>query len=273
MMPALKPRFANQTYSTKSSSNILDVYLPETGKAPFPLVLFIHGGAFMHGDKERPEALADFLAAGFAVASLNYRLSGQAIWPAQLNDIKAALMFLRSNTNRLMIDGQRIAVFGPSAGGFLAAVVALSLAVDPASQIKACVDWYGPVDFGTMDQDMEDSGIERASGRNDGPESPESKLLGVTVRDHPDIAAAASPLAFLGQLPAELTPPPFLIMHGSEDPLIAPKQSERLRDALREKYGEDACDYYLLEEGGHGGSEFDRPEIRAIVIDFLNRHL
>ena len=272
-MPTPKPRFANQPYSTRSSSNVLDVYIPENGNAPFPLVLFIHGGAFMHGNKEDPDCLAELLDAGFAMASMNYRLSGQAIWPSQLEDIKGALLFLRSNTNRLSIDGQRIATFGPSAGGHLASVTALALARDPASRVQACVDWYGPIDFLNMDSDIEATGVIRESGRNDIAGSPESRLIGATVCENPALAAEASPLTFLANLPSGVVPPPFLIMHGAEDALIAPKQSERLRDALIAAYGENAAEYHLLADAGHGGSEFSKPETCAIVVEFLSRHL
>jgi len=272
-MPTPKPHFANQPYSTRSSSNVLDVYIPTNGNAPFPLVLFIHGGAFMHGDKEDPDCLIDLLDAGFAVASMNYRLSGQAIWPAQLDDIKAALLFLRSNTNRLSIDGQRIATFGPSAGGHLASVTALSLAKDPVTQVQACVDWYGPIDFMNMDGDIEATGVVRESGRNDVAGSPESRLIGATVSENPELAATASPLTYLANLPTDAVAPPFLIMHGAEDTLIAPKQSERLRDALIAAFGDAAVEYHLLSDAGHGGSEFAKPETSAIVVDFLNRHL
>ena len=272
-MPTPKPRFANQPYSTRSSSNVLDVYIPESGNAPFPLVLFIHGGAFMHGDKEDPDCLAELLRAGFAVASMNYRLSGQAIWPAQMDDIKAALLFLRSNTNRLSIDGQRIATFGPSAGGHLASVTALALAKNPETRVQACVDWYGPIDFIHMDKDIEATGVVRESGRNDAAGSPESRLIGATVSDNPELAATASPLTYLANLASDATPPPFLIMHGAEDALIAPRQSERLRDALIAAYGENAVEYHLLSDAGHGGSEFAKPETSAIVVEFLTRHL
>lgn len=272
-MPTPKPRFANQPYSTRSSSNVLDVYLPSTQDMPFPVVLFIHGGAFMHGDKADPDGVQELLQAGYAVASINYRLSGQAIWPAQLEDIKSAILFLRANTNRLGIDGQRFAVFGPSAGGHLASVAALAFAGHQTARLQACINWYGPIDFLTMDDDMESTSVPRESGRNDAAGSPESRLIGATVKENPVIAAAASPLTFLANLPEGVLPPPFLIMHGDKDPLIAPKQSERLNNALRSAYGEDASEFHLIPDAGHGGLEFETSETMTIVVDFLNRYL
>lgn len=272
-MPTPKPRFANQPYSTRSSSNLLDVYLPTTQNIPFPLVLFIHGGAFMHGDKADPDGINELLEAGFAVASMNYRLSGQAVWPAQLEDIKAAILFLRANTNRLGIDGQRFAAFGPSAGGHLASVAALAFAAHHTARLQACINWYGPIDFLKMDEDMEATSVRRETGRNDAAGSPESRLIGATVKDNPILAASASPLTFLANLPEGVSPPPFLIMHGSEDPLIAPKQSERLDNALRTAYGENASEFHLLQGAEHGGYEFEKPETMDLVVGFLNRHL
>jgi acetyl esterase/lipase len=264
--PSQKPDFADQRYSQASTRNVLDIYLPR-GNANPPLVLWIHGGAFKFGDKAKPEGLAQFLEAGIAVASMNYRFSSEATWPAQLDDLKAAVTFLRSNSERFGFDGARIASFGASAGGHLSAMAGIALAGDPATRLTAAVSWFPPVDFTTMDADIEATGVTRKTGRNDAADSPESQLVGASVKDNPQKALEGSPLTYVQRLPEGVTPPPFLIMHGEQDQMIGHGQSERLAAALVARGGE--AQFVLLPEGGHGTGDFEKPEAVARVIAFL----
>lgn len=271
-MNKTKPDFANIKYADRSERNVMDVYVPKTGSGPFPVVLWIHGGGFMMGDKAEPQSLDALLEAGFAVASANYRLSSQAKWPAQMDDLKSALATLRSNAASYNINKTKVATFGASAGGHLSAWLALASAGDSATSVQAAVDWFGPIDFTTMDADMERTGVERATTRNDAADSPESALIGKTVKDDPAAAKAASPLAALAALPAATAPPPFLIMHGAKDQLIGRGQSERLRDALLARGG-SSLEYHLLPEGTHGGGDFQKDPATRTVIDFLKKNL
>ncbi len=264
--PSQKPDFADQRYGQASTRNVLDIYLPK-GAANPPLVLWIHGGAFKFGDKAKPEGLAQFLEAGIAVASMNYRFSSEAIWPAQLDDIRAAVGFLRTNAARFGFDGARIASFGASAGGHLSAMAGIALAGDPATRLTAAVSWFPPVDFTTMDADIEATGVTRKTGRNDAADSPESQLVGAPVGENSQRALEASPLTYIQKLPAGVTPPPFLIMHGAQDQMIGRGQSERLAAALVARGG--SAQFVLLPEGGHGTGDFEKPETVAQVIAFL----
>jgi acetyl esterase/lipase len=167
-------------------------------------VVFIHGGAFFMGDKSDGQRERDCLfLAGFAVASINYRYSSEAIWPAQLEDLKSAFAWLRAHAEDYGYDGQRMASFGPSAGGHLSASIGIALAADQATAIDASVVWFPPVDFPAMDGDILATGISRATGRNDAPDSPESRLIGAHVAQHPDLARAAGPVARLAELPSD----------------------------------------------------------------------
>jgi acetyl esterase/lipase len=262
------------TFAGLSARNRLDLYLPQ-GTANPPLVLFIHGGAFKMGDKANQDGSgligkAALLAAGFAVASVNYRYSTEAIWPAQLNDLRAALAFLRGNAVRLGFDGGRIASFGPSAGGHLSAMCGIAFAEDPLTRLKASVVWYPPVDFPTMDEDMLASGVERATGRNDAADSPESLLVGALVSENPAQARSASPLTYLAGLPAGTPLPAFLIMHGAKDPYIAARQSERLHEGLAAFGTAPALELSILPDGTHGGGDFELPQTMAHVVSFLS---
>jgi acetyl esterase/lipase len=256
-------------YAATSPRCVLDLALPDGVTAP-PLVAFIHGGAFFMGDKaDCPAERAALLDAGFAVASLSYRFSSEAIWPAPLDDLKAAFAFLRANAAGYGYDPRHMASFGPSAGGHLSASVGIVLSADPATRLDASVAWFPPVDFPTMDNDIEATGIDRATGRNDGPKSPESRLIGATVADHPDLARAAGPIARLAELPPGARLPDMLVMHGARDPYIAAAQSRRLHLALAAHGTASRLDLDILPQGTHGGGEFAEPQAMQRVTDFL----
>jgi acetyl esterase/lipase len=260
---------ADIAYASMSPRNVLDLIVPDTA-APPPLVVFIHGGAFRMGDKSdslrERQALVDV---GFAVASLNYRYSTEAIWPAQLDDLCAAFAFLRAHASRFGFDADRVASFGPSAGGHLSASVGIALSARPETRLAASIVWFPPVDFPTMDADMIATGIARATGRNDSPGSPESVLIGATVADHPDLARSAGPIAQLALLPPATTLPPFLIMHGAFDPYVAAAQAQKLHAALAAYGTSPRLEIDILPGGTHGGGDFEAPETMARVAAFL----
>jgi acetyl esterase/lipase len=256
-------------YSDRSARCLLDLALPDGVTRP-PLVVYIHGGAFHMGDKSDGTAERQaMLAAGFAVASVNYRLTDEAIWPAQLDDLKAAFAFLRAQAGALGFDGARIASFGPSAGGHLSASIGIALAASPATALDASVVWFPPVDFPTMDADIEATGIARATGRNDGPKSPESRLIGAPVTDNPDLARSVGPIARIAELPSGARLPDMLIMHGALDPYIAAAQSRRLHAAVAAHGTASRLDLDILPFGTHGGGEFEEPQTLARVAGFL----
>jgi len=255
-------------YASRSPRNALDIHLPEGVKNP-PLVVWIHGGAFRMGDKSNPEGLKALLDAGFAVASINYRLSSEAVWPAQLDDLRDAFAFLRTHAAEYGYDATRIASFGASAGGHLSAMAGIALSSDPANRLAASVIWFPPIDFSTMDEDIESTGVKRRTGRNDAADSPESALLGAPVKDNPDLVRAASPVALLEKLPAGTRLPAFLIMHGARDPFIGRGQSGRLFSALLARPEIRSLEYVLLPDGGHGSGDFQKPEAIGKVVSFL----
>ena len=224
---AMNRSSADIRYAQISPRQVLDLVVPDA-TTPAPLVVFIHGGAFRMGDKSdclrERQALVD---AGFAVASLNYRYATEVIWPAQLDDLRAAIGFLRTHADRFGFDATRIASFGPSAGGHLSASVRIALSATSETWLAASIVWFPPVDFPTMDADIEATGVARATGRNDAPDSPESVLIGSCVADHPDLARSAGPIAQLGLLPTGAKLPAFLIMHGALDPYIAAAQAAK----------------------------------------------
>jgi acetyl esterase/lipase len=202
----------------------LDLYLPSRSSKPqlSPVVLWIHGGGFEGGDKTQwsPTALTRF---GYAVASMNYRFSNEAIFPAQLEDCYEAVQFLRKNAPSYGLDCDRMAVFGASAGGQLAVLLASRLASEPGNKdLKAIVDWSAPTDLLTYAaQDR------NAPAQRHGPSGFVAKWIGGLPEERPDLARLASPV-----FTVRASLPPVLIMHGTKDDIVPIAQSEELYAAL-----------------------------------------
>ena len=159
-------------YADQSPAQKLDIYLPETGDGPFPVILSIHGGAFSGGDKRDGQVtpMLEGLKRGYAVVSINYRLSGESIWPAQINDCKAAVRWIRANAGHYKLAADKIAAWGGSAGGHLSAMLGTSGDVaaledlsqgnaQQSSRVQVVVDWFGPTNFLTMDELQKQSEI------------------------------------------------------------------------------------------------------------------
>jgi acetyl esterase/lipase len=252
----------------------LDLYLPE-GQGPFPLIVWIHGGGWASGDKDLSPNSPQIRQTnrGYAVASINYRLSHQAKFPAQIEDCKAAVRWLRAHAGQYKLDPARIAAWGASAGGHLAALLgtsgdmsALEGSGNPgySSRLNAVVDWFGPTDLLKMAADSLPFPCNVID--HDAPFSPESLLIGCAIQTCPDKTQLANPIRYVSA-----DDPPFLIMHGTRDCLVGPPQSQRLRDALAAA-GVSVI-LKLIEQAGHGGSEFDDAENRKLVEDFLDQTL
>lgn len=253
---------------------MMDIYLPPVGQPPFPLVLWIHGGGWQGGSYNGVPASALALRNdGVAIASTRYRLSGEAIFPAQIHDVKGAVRFLRANASTYNIDPNRIASWGSSAGGHLSALLAMSSGVaalegssggNPAfsSEVQVCVDYFGPTDILNMNLDVTNppGGFD-----HDAPTSPESHLVGW---DEPgqgigDIRANLSnpnpPYPTLVTLCNQVNPitwvdatdPPTYIAHGTDDTAVPTMQSTRLDSALTT--AGVPHQYIQVAGAGHGG--------------------
>jgi acetyl esterase/lipase len=264
------PTHADLAYADVSPRNVVDIYLPE-GAGPFPFVIDIHGGAFRIGDKAGEAVAQEVLDAGIAVVRPNYRYSTDAIWPAQGEDMLAAVAWLRANGADYGLDPERFALWGQSAGGFLAVSTALSL-VEAGTPPRAVVDFYGPMDFARMDEDMAALGREAVMGATDPAESAESVLIGVPVGENREAATAMGPVGRLAALgPVSL--PPIMIRHGDADTFIAHLQSERLRDAWVAADPAAVVDFALVEGAGHGGDQFNAAGVTGPLVAFLTTHL
>ncbi len=275
----IQRKWLNLAYANQSPSQQLDIYLPNEGDGPFPVIVSIHGGAFMMGDKAdgQLKPMLEGLKRGFAVVSINYRMSGEAIFPALVLDVKAAIRWIKANATQFHLKKDAIAVWGGSAGGYLCAMEGLTggkpifedLNMGNAqenSQVQAVVDWFGPINFLTMDPQLQESG--NGTPDHNASNSPESKIMGQTITEIPDAVQKANPETYI-------TPdaPPFLIMHGTRDQLVPTQQSEHFAAALKPVLGENKVTLHLLEGAKHGGPEFETAENLARVFAFLDQYL
>jgi len=245
------------------SQQQLDLFLLQAPGEGVPLVVWIHGGEFRTGSKAQNVPLW-LLDEGYAVASVNYRLSGQAVFPAQIEDCKAAVRWLRANARHHGIDAERIAAWGESAGGHLAAMVGTSCEVNAfdvggnlgvSSRVAAVIDFFGPTDFLQMDAHRLPAGLV-----HDSPDSPESRVIGGPIQENMDKVARANPITYVTE-----HAPPFLIVHGDADPLVPFHQSRLLESAL--KAAGVPVTFYTVKGGGHG--RFTDPEVPRLVRRFL----
>jgi acetyl esterase/lipase len=276
------PAFKDVAYATVSSTQKLDIYVP-SGNGPFPVVLNFHAGGFKLGDKTNiPGKVGTaLLNAGYAVVGVNYRLSGEATFPAAVLDARAAVRFLRANAATYRLDPDRIAVFGQSAGGNIAAMLgtaAESTAFDDASlgnvgasnAVKAVVDWYGPTDFGVLDEQAKAQGCSSSDQTHGSASSFESAYLGTAVASAPDLVAKANPITYI-----DANDPPFLIQKGDQDCTVAIANTKMLADALQA--AGVTVQYDLLAGAGHGdtGSTlmFEGDTNVQKVVAFLDAHV
>ena len=249
----------------------LDVVKPKTPAAqPRPLLVWIHGGAWSSGNKEGGvEGLLWFAQQGYVCATVEYRLSKEAPFPAQLHDVKAALRYLRANADRFGLDPRRVGVWGSSAGAHLAALLGTTGDVDSldgtggnpgvSDDVQAVCDWFAPTDLLSVGHDEADQ------VKHNEANSPESRLLGGAIQENREKAIRANPMTYVSR-----NDPPFLVMHGDQDATVPIKQSEIFVKALREA---DVEVTYLPVPGGGHGKGFDTARYRQTVLHFFDKHL
>ncbi|HEY1049483.1 MAG TPA: alpha/beta hydrolase [Prosthecobacter sp.] len=253
----------------------LDLYLPEKATdKPLPLIVHIHGGGWRGGNKF-PCPVAGMVLKGYAVASIEYRFSQKAVFPAQIQDCQAALRWLRAHSQQYHFDTEHVGVVGASAGGHLSALVGTAGGKnlfpkiggneEQSERVQAVCDIFGPADFSTVvQQAAEDKNVKNIFQFNS-PSDPYSSLIGSKLDDKPK-ADAVSPVHHVSA-----DNPPFLILHGTHDTLVPYAQSEEFADALKDK----GVPVWLqkLPGSGHGGPAFGKPAVLQLTQNFFDKYL
>ena len=248
----------------------LDLYVPED-EGPFPLVVWIHGGGWVSGDKnDCPILNLGYCQNGYAAASIGYRLSPVAPFPAQIEDCKAAIRWLRANAKKYKIDPDRIGVIGGSAGGHLVCMLGVTGKnrvfdvgenLDQSSAVQAVCNLFGPTDL--------PNGLDGLDPNTDLTKAlidMYTKLLGGPMEDKMELAKSASPITYVDE-----NAPPFLHAHGTVDLLVPVEQAEKLHDKLRQMGVSSRL--FLIPRAGHGDRGFFTPQLFEEILIFFDKHL
>lgn len=228
----------------------------EGNKETYPLILYLQGCGWGWSEQDTfafiPQ-LSEFAKKGYVVASVQYRLSSQDVFPAQLEDVKTAIDYLKNHASQYNIDPGKIGLWGDSSGAHLALLAGL----DKQVGVQVVVDWFGPTDLLSMSQYP-------SVFDHDSPHSPESKLVGGAIQENQDKARQASPLHYV-----HTEAPPILLMHGDADDVVPYEQSVEMFKALRQAGNE--AEMYRITGAGHIG--FTQPQMMEVVATFLDTHL
>ena len=245
----------------------LDLARPAKGEGPFPLVVCLHGGAWQIGHRSAQHPRLRLLAAhGYVAASVDYRFAPKHPWPAQIDDAKAAVRFLRAYTKDYHIDPNRVAAVGDSAGGHLALLLGLmDDKGEPPSKVQAVVNYFGPTDLRTWSATPQGDALLKAAVNGRDSNGLLKDLLGTSDRKSPAVAKA-SPITYV-----DAKDPPVLTFQGTADPLVPAGQAKALHEALK-KAGV-AEKLVLLEGAGHGWGGKEKERTDRLMLEFLDRHL
>ena len=270
------PAFLTQdiSYAAESPSQKLDVHLP-SGEGPFPVIVLFHGGGFRFGDENMTiiQPVIDAgVANGYAVVSADYRKSGEAVFPAAVADAKAVVRWVRANAANYGFDAEHVAVWGESAGAYIAAMTALTPTVaalgaeENDAPVTALVDFYGPIEFATMDEQHLALGQSASVGI---PSSFESAFLGQTVGEDAEFTAQSWWGSYVDELPADFGLNAW-VQVGNADTNVPYTQSEDFAAALTELLGEENVRYGVIEGAAHEDAAFYTADNLAAVFAFLD---
>lgn len=281
ILDSIERKYLDVPYCGESPFQILDLYYPNEGKKPYPVIVHLHGGAFANGNQREThlEPILRGLERGYVVASVQYRRSGEALFPAQVWDAKAAIRFLRANAERYELDPARFASWGASSGGWLASMVGVT-AGNPAFEdpgqgnaehsaaVQAVVDWCGPCGgFLEMDAAFRKSGLGQAD--HDEADSPESRFLGRAITEIPELVRVACPCTYVDE-----NTPPVILIHGGADQIVPVEQSVRFYETIVQRCGQERAKLHIAEgKLHHGDPWYLEPWVTDTCLDFLDHAL
>lgn len=284
---AITNKYLDVAYANTSESQKLDIYLPDNIKESeaVPVIVYVHGGAFKTGDKSGGVlgSVLEGVKKGYAVVSINYRMSGEATFPAAIEDAKAAIRYLRANASEYNLDTENFAIWGESAGGNIAAMVGTTGDdktfdnadlgnAEQSSAVQAVVDWFGPLQFTEMDNQFKALGLTPKMGATSSSTSPESQYIGEDISKNPQAAEKANPGNYISA-----SDPAFLIQHGTADTNVPLTQSQNFAKALEQVLGSSKVTLETFEGAGHGDfggvKAFETEDNVKRVFEFLDSQL
>ena len=278
---SISRKWQDVPYADQSKAQMLDIYLPEQGEGPFPVLIFVHGGAYIFGNKRDSQFLHAIggIKKGYAVVSVEYRLATEAQFPYPLFDVKAAIRFLRAHAEEYLLDPDRFALSGDSAGGFYTALAAATQDIpgyedktqgnpDYSSKVQCAVTWYGCFDFLSMIPE----GEEEAPAEAAAPAFPDVRamLLGAPPRQIKGLIYFTNALNFITD-----KLPPMLIQHGDGDMIVPVSQAYELYNKICDVCGPDRAELEIIKGWNHGGVCLDWYEQKnqTHVFEFLDKYL
>lgn len=276
---SISRKYLDIPYATQSPNQKLDIYLPPEGDGPFPTVIFVHGGAFILGDKRDAQLLQALpgINRGYAVVSVEHRLAPEAKFPAALFDVKAAVRFLRANAARYMLDGNRFAFSGDSAGGYYVNMAAATqwttvfedLSMGNAaysSAVQAVHSRFGLCDFLAQSA----AAHENPPKADPGADQIDIQLFGAPAKDISGLMHFSNVLRYITR-----DFPPIYLQHGTDDMVVTVRHSYLMEEKVRTICGADRVEMDIYEGYNHGGIDlrWDAPEINEKIFDFFDRKL
>lgn len=274
---AIRRKFLNCPYG-EHQKQAMDIYLPNEGSGPFPVIFFMHGGGWSVGNKKDAQVLpfTSGVERGYAVISVGYRLAPFIRYPDNLFDIKAALRWAYENADTYLLDPSRVALAGASAGAHLAMMAAFTegqvvfegAPLSPTCKIRAVVNQYGPTDFLKKHDHFDASGYPRVSAPDADTMSSEENMLGIRLSTITNLVRFLNPIDNIHP-----NIPPVLIQHGRYDPVVPYQQATELYDKIIGTVGDGGAVLDLSEKYTHADPGFADPESVERIFSFLDTHL
>lgn len=293
------------SYGAESEAQKLDIWLPEKGDGPFPVILSIHGGGFVACDKRQQDMIDPMLEGlnrGYAVVSINYRLIGEAIFPEPVKDVKMAIRFIKKNVAKFNLDPNRIITWGGSAGGYMALMTAVfedenlfdnekDPNIDIPTDVSAVVAWYPVSDFSRLEYDLQVNSILRDNGlyevvdcsdeyedafpiskRNEFPYHAEgstgAQFVGGPINQLTKQVEQANPISYIHK-----NMPRVLLQHGSGDDIIPMQQSIDFALKVNNLLGKDYAKVEIFPNAIHGSVMFETKENIERIFVFIDSEL
>lgn len=276
----VKRKYLDVAYAQESPNQRMDIYLPEEGEGPFPVLFHIHGGGFAIGDKrdDHMDTYLKFLKKGIAVGSIEYRLSREAIFPAAVLDCRQAIRFAREHAEEYCLDAAHIGVIGGSAGGNLSAILGMNVSngefpgeedreLTGDCRVNVAVDQFGPISFKVMDEQARANKVSFVD--HDEATSAESTYMGGALPKLEDsYVAKASPITYINPNMA-----PILVQHGLVDRLVPYAQSEMFVKEIRKKQPDAVVEFTTLPTADHEDKQYGTEENLNLIWEFISKYL